>query len=374
MINVVFDLSKNLAFVAIIFFVSDAAYSQTGQCGTIDVPYNNYTELKKGNSIRLKSTCNIRIRINIITQDDGFHSVMGEDMLTSEIDITNTYLDSVGINLSISDFNYIANSYLYDFDDLQEGIDGLASFNESGVIDIYIVSNLLQHGTCAFTTVESIMSNVIVIDRTCSNAYNFAHQVGHYLGLIHPHSIGNGVELVDRSNCEVAGDFLCDTPADPDLTFAIIDSDCVYQGMLDPDDELDPNGDRYKPDVELVMSYTTTICGTRFTAQQGMVMKNVIDSFYPDIIVNPGTVSSSSESSNIGITVYPNPASDMLNIDISDNMMFEAKLFDLNGNHVRVTVDENKINIKGLAEGVYILILSDSNLGIEQVERIVIHR
>ncbi len=100
----------------------------------------------------------------------------------------------------------------------------------------------------------------------------FPHERGHYLSLNHPHNgwdadpwdadeHGNpvsissspsnnsiSIELVDGSNCETAGDFLCDTPADYNLGFGW--PNCNYTGGA-----MDPNGDLLAPDENNYMGY-----------------------------------------------------------------------------------------------------------------------
>ena len=75
------------------------------------------------------------------------------------------------------------------------------------------------------------------------------HEIGHFFGLHHTHAeAGEGKELVNGSNCSVAGDLICDTPATPN-TWNLGDN-CIYSGT-----ERDPNGQLYQPDVKNVMAY-----------------------------------------------------------------------------------------------------------------------
>ena len=49
----------------------------------------------------------------------------------------------------------------------------------------------------------------------------YPHEMGHFFGLLHTHGYSNTVktdEFVDGSNCNEAGDYFCDTPADPRLS------------------------------------------------------------------------------------------------------------------------------------------------------------
>jgi hypothetical protein len=365
---------RKVLLFTIIFLICTAGYSQVIQCGTINTPIENFAELKKEGTLRLKSNCKIRISINIITQQDGFHLAPNEDRINREVDIANTYFDSIGITLILTEIKYIAREDLYDLEVNTSNVDGLAAFNTQDVISLYIV-NSINNSTCAFTSFPLSNRSAIVMNRLCVDSYNFSHQIGHYLGLLDTHFIGSGIELVDGSNCEIAGDFLCDTPADPNLTFAVIDSDCEYQGMFDPEDEVDLNGDRYNPNVRLVMSYTTVNCGTRFTTQQGVIMKNVIDSFYPDILIDPTTVSTTDEDINLGIKVYPNPVSNILNLESEKiNANIDLEVYSIDGKLVKVAINKNQLHLSNIKEGVYILKMSDAFSGKTQLERIVIRR
>ena len=134
----------------------------------------------------------------------------------------------------------------------------------------------------------------IVIRRNEIIASNntLAHEVGHFFSLFHPHlgwdsdpySIekhgnpvvaqapgGGETELVDRSNCQDAGDMLCDTP--PDYNFALNWPGCNFSA-----DIKDPNGDRVDPDETLIMSYFSDECTSKFTDSQVALMLSDVDS------------------------------------------------------------------------------------------------
>ncbi len=114
-----------------------------------------------------------------------------------------------------------------------------------------------------------------------SSKTTLAHEIGHFFGLKHPHrnwqSSKRKQESVSRTrtkgvlkkklNCEVNGDFLSDTPAEPDLT-KYSDSDCNYNG-----DVTDKWGDKYNPNINNIMSYTANrTCRTNFTNMQKSAM------------------------------------------------------------------------------------------------------
>ncbi len=100
-----------------------------------------------------------------------------------------------------------------------------------------------------------------------------AHEVAHVLGLPHTHDVITEAELVDGSNCATAGDYICDTPADPNLGLAgmVEYGSCEYIGTV-----TDANGDPYAPMVHNVMSYSPCV-NTLLTPGQASVMHYVLD-------------------------------------------------------------------------------------------------
>ena len=106
-----------------------------------------------------------------------------------------------------------------------------------------------------------------------------AHELGHALGLPHTHDVITEAELVDGSNCGTAGDFICDTPADPNLGQAgMVDyATCNYIGTA-----TDANGQPYAPLVDNIMSYAQ--CNSiAFTPGQVQVMQYVLDNVKTNI-------------------------------------------------------------------------------------------
>ena len=95
-----------------------------------------------------------------------------------------------------------------------------------------------------------------------------AHELGHFFGLHHTHGDEKKFqkELANGSNCLVAGDSLCDTPADPGLQGRVIATDpcnCRYNG-----NQRDRFDDPYHPLADNIMSYAPDLCLRSFTPGQ----------------------------------------------------------------------------------------------------------
>jgi hypothetical protein len=138
-------------------------------------------------------------------------------------------------------------------------------------INVYFVNNLSLDGDsfCGISSFSWSPVQGIVITNSCVRWYNpstFAHELGHYLDLLHTHETSIDEECADGRNCDEAGDLLCDTPADPRLNReGVVDDDCNYVGTLDPPCLFD---DDYAPDPTNVMSYAPKSCRTNLTAGQ----------------------------------------------------------------------------------------------------------
>lgn len=145
------------------------------------------------------------------------------------------------------------------------------------VINLFVIESqqLYPGDQCGFGRHLGVMypdSGSIFIQKSCFQTNIIAHQLGHYFGLLHTWT-GSGAELVDGSNCTTAGDFICDTPADPYDPFV---DEPPFLGMGREDclfiyPATDANGEYYRPDVGNIMSaYQYCYCG--FSRQQFALM------------------------------------------------------------------------------------------------------
>lgn len=145
-------------------------------------------------------------------------------------------------------------------------------FYQENRINIYLVDTFDIPNLCGFANVNGIANEnnaKIYLKDGC-----LPHEMGHLFGLLH--TFEGGTETVNGSNCETAGDLICDTPADPyvegsDTLWLGNNGEFIFTG-------LDVNGAYYQPDVGNIMSYYTQPtngvppCG--FTREQYIRMAN----------------------------------------------------------------------------------------------------
>ena len=168
----------------------------------------------------------------------------------------------------VGDVNVIVDDNNYNLDSSNEG--AVASPNDiSQTINIYF-SGTLSSGTsslCGYTRFPP-SSDRVFVTYDCSVGVNnttLEHELGHYFTLYHTHgttNTGTTDELVNGSNCENAGDRICDTAADPNLS-GKVNASCTYTGS-----NKDANGDSFDPDVSNIMAYSPDICQDKFSSGQ----------------------------------------------------------------------------------------------------------
>ena len=70
--------------------------------------------------------------------------------------------------------------------------------------------------------------------------------------------------------------------------------------------------------------------------------------------------------------IYPNPLIDMINIDVSGNLKYEATIYDLQGRIMISTTNQSTIDIQTLTQGTYLIKITDLDSGQNVSEKIII--
>ena len=198
---------------------------------------------------------------------DSLRTTASEGNVQSAINNANKMFAPICISFKLCEMDTVFN---YNYNILVPGAE-LSEISTLYVgqnrINLYIISDTLLNenvgGLCA-GNVGGINNGNIYLKSIGS----LTHELGHFFGLAHTFAIGD--ELVDGSNCETAGDRICDTPADPYVPFEEKEDyilDCIFISL-----KQDANGQFYQPDVGNIMSYYKCNCG--FTRGQYLRMAN----------------------------------------------------------------------------------------------------
>lgn len=213
----------------------------------------------------LMSPALIPIKAHIVRRSDGSGG-LPIDTLNSAIAVMNAKYASMNMSFVIcSSIHYIDSDELYVLDvDAQNN--QLVLNNVNDAINIYFVGTLTAtgiglNGISEFPSADAAKNRIIMWNGATHNKITLAHEMGHYWNLYHTFETFFGVELADSSNCSIAGDLVCDTPAD--FYGASYDTDsCVYTGT-----NTDSQGHLYAPMVNNLMSYYG-LCRDIFTTGQ----------------------------------------------------------------------------------------------------------
>lgn len=210
----------------------------------------------------------VQIFVHILRNDDGTNAAMDDATLRTNLDRMAAFYRPHNICFTFVGRDFIDNTE-WNTNYATADIGDLHAVNpHSDAIDIYVHANGFEgSGGNAY----DIPSSKCSVAATAS--FNFEHEVGHCLGLLHTFETFMGAECPDGSGCGSDGDFVCDTPAD----FAgsqNMSSGCTYTGSQ----TINCNGSdqAYNPPTNNIMSYWAG-CYAQFSAGQGTRMRNTID-------------------------------------------------------------------------------------------------
>ena len=183
-------------------------------------------------------------------------------------------------------YDFINNTGFYNLDNTE--YDGLFALNNTcNAIDVYLVKDI-NAGFVAGVA-DAVPSRAFALASSSATETSAPHELGHCLNLYHTHHDESALydpnaceELIDGSNSLICGDYVQDTPADPNLSNKV-NTNCVYTGN---DTQ---NGIPYSPDPTNIMSYSRKSCRTNFTVGQSNRMFDVLfsegfrDIIYPTL-------------------------------------------------------------------------------------------
>ena len=283
---------KKIATFLPLFLLSLSGYSQTHFCG---VPHHTHEKelqrLTQLNTLKNSATAiqladgditYVPIKIHLLGRDDntGYADL---DALNDALAELNKKFQPINVEFyfSGSDFNYYANSQFYNGNQTEQ--QGLTFHNNNGhgnAVNLYIArtvrANNIVVGGWAFLEPQIQQFNRMwVYTQGLNDNKTLIHEMGHYFGLEHTfnnseHENSFERELVTRNNsgpsprlsanCDVTGDFICDTPSDPFGRPNTNVIDCNYVGTA-----ADLNNDQFDPIVDNIMGYN--FCDTNTLTQ-----------------------------------------------------------------------------------------------------------
>lgn len=295
-----------LLLLNLLFFCGAFAQTQ-GTCGTF--PDQNYWETIDAidpelrlNFPRTETYRYIPIRVVCIGRNDG-SGVVSTARILNVLCTLNTNYDSAGIRFYLAaPPTQILNDQYYNVADQTVSDNLMTMFNLDNVCNMYF-TDISRLGLCGYAYFpatgpgpNSRAQGGLMISVGCVEGSTITHEMGHYLSLPHPFDgtsgfpASPGVERVTRNpidtlngrrpaNCNSAGDRFCDTEAD----FIGNRWACPYTGS-----QRDVNGDLFRPDQTLYMSYSLDNCQRRFSTQQMSAM-NFALSNQRSYLLNPST-------------------------------------------------------------------------------------
>ncbi|SFN72892.1 Por secretion system C-terminal sorting domain-containing protein [Bizionia echini] len=272
-------LNKLLLFLTVALFFQLPLFSQDKNCGTIETPESlRFFQNNKQQLLEIEETflnnpqfrasnpiTSVPVKAHIIRTSSGTGGLTTTE-LNDAITTMNAFYANANLEFFICDgINYIDNDTYYDFQDDQEGI-LTATHSVSGLINIYFANTVTKVSTgsslCGYAYYPGGDDTILMVNSCATNGSTLAHEMGHFFNLRHTHG-GTPNELVNGSNCTTEGDYICDTPADPTLSYSNVNSSCNYTGT-----DVDANGDFYMPQTNNIMSYSRKECRDLFTPQQ----------------------------------------------------------------------------------------------------------
>ncbi len=282
----------------------------------------------------LRQDTRIPIQVHLLAKNDGSGALDPTTFYAAFERLQKVFLPK-GFDFFICGINTMPSDQFYDFT-LNEEPQLLLTAYKKNVINLYCVDQI-ENGSVSGYARSPGTTDVLVIRNRDLNSMVFAHEMGHFFGLLHTHSDRDCQactnELVNGFNCTRTGDLICDTPADPNLAGnrvigELVNADCEYVGSL-----ADVNGERYKPDPRNIMSYSRIHCLSQFSNGQYTRMQFFLRNSRKNL-VNCGELTSSNSTPAYFQTlrIWPNPVQGRqisIALDLPEAASLQIEILDL---------------------------------------------
>lgn len=221
----------------------------------------------------------MHVFVHIVRSSSG--SGLGSDIVNPIISKLNSDYANTEIQFLPDGYDFINNDAFNNQLNTDAQYASLYNTNlHTDAINIYVLgistNTMDEYGRTALGRANSIPSISYWIHGSVYNTSVVSHEMGHCLGLYHTFhgtvtESGDPQqckELVDGSNGVTCGDYIFDTPADPNIW-----NGCTYAGG---NSVVDKNNQSYHPDPSDYMTYADYTCWSRFTLLQIQRMKDFI--------------------------------------------------------------------------------------------------
>ncbi|WP_338392766.1 zinc-dependent metalloprotease [Fulvitalea axinellae] len=345
-------------------------------CGEVDHEFEfKPLDLVQARVRVLDTEYEIPLKFWVVESSSGTKAASLEEINTA-MESLNSYFEESPFTFTLDpNVERITDSELFNYNH-QTDFSKTVEYRQSDRVNIIVANTLSSSGKAvcgfAFFPISGDVSdadkdkyNSVFMARSClvnsstpgsPTKNTLAHELGHYFGLFHTHETSKGKELVNGSNCSEAGDFVCDTPADPKLGYAnTSNGQCIYNG-----EDLDELGQAYNPDVNNIMSYSPYWCRKSFTPNQLERMEAVFTQYRAEQVSH--VVKRILGSGNLGTEarVSPNPVvGNRLRIVKPGGLPRSlAQVIDASGHEVctfEAEGNSHEEDISYLAPGIYVL-------------------
>ena len=149
------------------------------------------------------------------------------------VDILNDAFSGAKMRFFKHSINFIDNDEYYILENDFERR-SITSNNISNVINVYCVSSNGILGSIGTYTPDILnimgydLDQCIIMINNKSLTSALPHEFGHFFNLFHTFDTTFGQECPNGSNCNTAGDLICDTPAEPEQGLINFDTNCHF--------------------------------------------------------------------------------------------------------------------------------------------------